>query len=370
MTDSLLIYKIGISLIPKIGVIHAKNLIAYVGSIEGVFKEKKSRLKSIPGIGETLADYIKNQNVLDKAKSETEYMKKNGIKALFFSDTEYPERLKHCNDAPMMLYVKGDIDFNKPKYISVVGTRNSTEEGKNNCIKLIQGFIEKKHYPVIVSGLAYGIDICAHRAALDNELKTIAVFAHGLDRVYPYLHQQIAEKIKHQGALVTEFCSGTKIDRNFFLRRNRIIAGLSDATIVVESGIKGGALVTADIAHSYNRDVLTYPGRVSDVYSAGCNMLIKSNKAALILEADDVEKILNWDVDKTRKKPLQKILFTDLSNEEETIVDFLKQSGQQSVDTISLNIKMPVSKVSSHLLNLEFTGLVKSHPGKIYSLIS
>lgn len=368
MNNSDLIYKIAIGQIPGIGSITAKKLIAYTGSIEGVFKQKTNSLLKIPGIGTYLANKITSQQVLQRAEDELTFIQKHNIKPLFYLDKDYPYRLKQCPDAPIVIYIKGDVEFNHSKIISIVGTRNATTQGYTNCYKLVADLAARKHEFIVVSGLAYGIDTEAHKASLQNNIKTVAVLAHGLDTIYPASHRKIAKDIVANGALVTEFLSKTKIDRNYFLQRNRIIAGLSDATIVVESAEKGGALVTADIANSYDRDVLTFPGRPSDQYSKGCNHLIKTHKAALIENAKDLEFILNWPSDSNPQKPVQKKLFEDLTETEQTIVDILKENGEIPIDIISLKTKLPINQISVNLLELEFNGIVKTLPGKVYAL--
>jgi DNA processing protein len=357
-------------MIPKVGSINAKKLIAYCGGIEAIFKQSKKALLKIPGIGDCLATEIINQKVLGKAEQEIEFIEKFGIKTLFYLDAEYPERLRQCDDGPIVLFVKGkqEINFNREKYISIVGTRKATDYGKQVCEKLITGLSEKGYTPIIVSGLAYGIDITAHKSALKNNLQTLAVLGHGLDIIYPISHRNVAKDIVETGALLTDFPSKTKFDRNNFIKRNRIIAGLSDATIVIESGAQGGALITADIANSYNREVFAVPGNVGSKYSEGCNQLIKANKAALIETADDVEFLLGWEPASIQKPPKQIVLFSELTDDEQKIVDYLKTVAQESIDLICIKTQMPVSKVSSLLLNLEFAGVVKSKPGKIYSL--
>jgi len=370
LKDSLLKYKIGIEMIPKVGSINAKKLIAYCGGVEAVFKQKKKELLQIPGIGEAVASEIVNQNILDKAEQEVEFIEKYGIKTLFYLDPEYPERLRQCDDGPIVLFIKGknNINYNRDKFISIVGTRKATSYGKKVTEELINGLVEKGYNPIIVSGLAYGIDIAAHRAALRSNLQTVAVLGHGLDTIYPSSHRNTAKDIVETGALMTDFPSSTKFDRNNFIKRNRIIAGLADATIVVESSSEGGALITADLANSYNREVFAVPGNVGQNYSLGCNQLIKANKAALIESADDIEFLLGWEPSDAKKPPKQIALFTEISKEEKKILECLKEVDQESIDIICIKTQMPVSKVSSLLLNLEFAGLVKSKPGKVYSL--
>ena len=369
MSENILQYRIAISLIPGIGSINAKKLIAYIGSVEGVFKEKKTSLLKIPGVGEVLANEIINSNVLSKAQEEVEFLSKYKIKTYFYLDDDYPGRLKHCEDCPILLYSKGSADFNNQKVVSIVGTRNATEYGKLFTEKLLAKMAESRHNPLIVSGLAFGIDICAHKAAMRNNLDTIAVLAHGLKSVYPSVHTKYAKEIVQHGALLTEFTSDIKADRSFFVRRNRIVAGLADATIVVESGEKGGALITADLANSYNRDVFAVPGRIDDVMSKGCNKLIKTNKALLLENIDDLEYIMGWEKQEGKPKNIQRELFVNVTDDEKLILDILSKNGELPIDSICFEVEMPVSKVSPLLLNLEFAGLIKGLPGKVYKLV-
>jgi len=254
-----LVYKIAISLIPGVGTVTAKKLIAYAGSIEAVFNEPASKLEKIPGVGSFLAKKVTTPGIIEKAEKEFEYIQKKNIKALYYLDEDYPERLKHCPDAPIILFLQGNLNLNQEKVISIVGTRNATERGKDICNKLVSDLAERKHNVVIVSGLAYGIDICSHKAALKNNLPTAAVLGHGLKTLYPASHKSVANEILKEGALISDFMSYEWAEKNNFVKRNRIIAGLADATIVVESAPKGGALITADLANSYNRDVFAFP---------------------------------------------------------------------------------------------------------------
>lgn len=368
MSDDLLHYKIGISLIPGIGSITAKKLIAYTGSIEGVFHEKKKNLLKIPGIGEALAESVVSQHVLSKAEKEVEFIQKYEISYYFYLDEDYPARLKNCEDGPIILYCKGKVNFNQGKVLSVVGTRNATDYGKECCNKLIDDLKARNHQVLITSGLAYGIDICAHRAALRNGYATAAVLGHGLATLYPAVHKATAKEITKQGALVSDFVSDTQPDKNTFVKRNRIVAGLADATLVIESGIKGGALITADLANSYNRDVFAFPGRTTDAYSKGCNWLIRSNKAAMVESVEDIEYLLGWDPPGTQKPAVQTELFVDIAPEDKLIVETLQEAGELPIDLICRRIDMPTSRVSAMLLNLEFAGIVRSLPGKVYRL--
>ncbi len=360
-------YKIAISLIKGIGPVLVRNLVAYLGDAEALFKEKESSLLKIPGIGSVQAGLIAKARPLERAEEELEYIQKNNIKASFFLDDSYPSRLRNCNDAPILLYHKGNHTLEGRKILSVVGTRKITEEGKINTFNLIKDIAAKFPEAVIVSGLAYGVDIFAHRAALECGLPTIAVLAHGLDRIYPRLHSHEADQLQSTGALVTEYTKNTNPDKPNFVKRNRIVAGMSDATIVVESAEKGGALITAYLAHSYNRDVLALPGRISDDYSKGCNKLIKKNVAALIEDANDIAYAMNWEVnDVTSQQARQLSLFELPKGDLGVVYNVLKQEREASVNLLGMKTGFSVGKVSSLLLQLEFDKIVKSLPGNMY----
>jgi len=290
-----LIYKIALSFIPNIGSVNAKKIISIAGSPKGVFDEKINVLSKIKGIGKKAENLKNKKQIFEYAEREIEFLIKNNYHYSFYLDEKYPHRLKNCTDAPINLFYSSNFDFNKSKIISVVGTRKATDYGKDVCNKLITELAENNHNVTIVSGLAYGIDVCSHKVALKNNLDTIAVMGTGLNRIYPALHKNIAHKISEQGCLLTEFTSQRPPEKTNFARRNRVVAGISDATIIVESGAKGGSLITADIANSYNRDVFAFPGKIGDEYSAGCNKLIKINKAALIESYKDIEYILGWE---------------------------------------------------------------------------
>jgi len=367
MNDDLL-YNIAITALPNIGDITAKKLIAYCGDAQQVLNEKKQVLEKIPGIGSVYAESIINgrDSALSIAEKEIKFIESNNIFPLFYLDKAYPNRLFHCEDAPVVLYAKGQINFNNPKVVSIVGTRKPTDYGKEFCEKIITQLVP--HDPLIISGLAYGIDIFSHKSALQNKLSTVAVLAHGLDRIYPAQHTSTSQQMLESGGLISDYKSGTNPDRENFPKRNRIVAGLSDLTIVIESSKKGGSLITAHIANDYNRDVFALPGRLSDSQSEGCNNLIKSHKAALIQSVKDIEYIMGWEVDKKRT-PSQTQLFVDLNEDEKMITHILAQQGKESIDNLALQAKLPMSKTASLLLALEFNGVVKSLPGKLYKLI-
>lgn len=370
MTSSSLVYNIGITLLPGVGAITAKNLIAYCGSSEAVFSEKRSRLEKIPGVGTILAETIHNSSIqkdaLERAEEEIRFIEKENIIPLFFTDTVFPKRLKECADSPVMIYTKGNMNLNAERIVSIVGSRRATAYGKKICEQLVDTF--STYNILILSGLAYGIDICAHRAALKNNVATVGVVAHGLDNLYPAEHYNTSEKMLENGGLVTEFMSGTKMNPEYFPRRNRIVAGNADATIVIEATAKSGALITAEIANSYDRDVFAVPGRLDDPSSEGCNLLIKANKAMLMQSAEDVIRVMNWDSETKKIKHTQQELFIPLSAEEETLVNILKQKEKAHVDDISHASGLAMSRTAALLLNLEFSGVIKSLPGKIYVL--
>lgn len=365
MSDSLK-YKIALTLIPSIGDILAKKLLTYCGNAEQIFREKKSTLEKIPGIGAAYAKAVISHSIFDRAEEEMRFITENKIQPIFYSDVAYPKRLTYCEDSPVMLYFKGQTNLNAEKVISIVGTREATDYGKELCEKLIAEL--GAHQVLIVSGLAYGIDTCAHRAALDNQLSTVCVLAHGLDKIYPSVNKPMANKMLESGGWLSDFTSKVIPDKENFPRRNRIVAGISDATIVIESKAKGGSLITAEIANSYNRDVFAFPGRVNDIFSEGCNNLIKQHKAALIQSAADIVYLLGWEKTNQVNAPVQKQLFIELKPNEELVVNLLKEKNQLAIDDLCLLSKLPMSSVSALLLTLEFSGIIKSLPGKMYRL--
>lgn len=358
-------HKIALGLIPRIGDINARKLVSHFGSVEAIFAEPYRNLIKIPGIGPGIAQYISDRSYLKTAEKEAEYVTKNDIRTCFYLDNDYPFRLRQCDDSPVMFFFKGDCDLDSARILSVVGTRNATVRGRELCEKILGGLAAGHPDLIIVSGLAYGIDICAHKAALANNLQTIGVLAHGFKTIYPAIHASTAKAMLKHGGLLTDFLSDALPERNNFLKRNRIIAGLSDATLVIESGIKGGALVTADIANSYNRDVFAVPGRPDDQWSAGCNSLIRSNKASLVESSEDIEYFLNWKPEK-EKPAIQRTLFSDLNDTERSIFELLMKEGELTIDSICRAIDIPVYKLSSLLLQMEFKGIVKCSPGNVY----
>lgn len=361
-----LLYTIALTHSAGIGDIIAKRLISHCGSVSEVFKTRKQQLLKIPGIGISVINALKDESNLKRAEKELAFIEKNRIKSYYFLDEAYPDYLKNCYDAPVLLFSKGNIELKNKKIISIVGTRQITAYGK----VVLEQFFEdiKYHDPVIVSGLAYGVDIYAHRLAVQHNLQTVAILAHGLDRIYPAVHKKYADRMLSNGGLMTDYRSETQPDRENFVKRNRIIAGISQATVVIESAEKGGSLITTDIANSYNRDVFAFPGRVTDTYSAGCNKLIKTNRAAALTSAKDLTYLLNWQED-TGVKAVQKQLFVELTEEEQHVYNYLLKEGKQQLDMIALHCNMPIFKMATMLLNLELKGVIKPMPGKIFEAV-
>lgn len=367
MTDQDLIYLLALQNVPKIGDITAKKLIAHCGSAEAVLKEKKAFLMKIDGVGSGILQDLYNKKHLMAAESELRFIRDSAIHALYFMDSDYPDKLKHCIDGPILLFQSGAVRLKKQRLISVVGTRRITSSGVAFCELLIETLAA--YNPVIISGFAYGTDITAQKAALKHDLQTVGCLAHGLNQIYPKTHKKYVAEVEKNGGFLTEFWSTSNPERENFLKRNRIIAGLSEATIVIESAEKGGSLVTADIANSYNRDVFAVPGRTTDSQSVGCNNLIKFQKAHLLSHPLDVPYILNWELEIEDKPAIQKQLFVELEGDEKIIYDFLKTLEPQLLDSIALECEMPIFKVAGLLLNMELKGVVRPLPGKLFEII-
>jgi len=370
MNDEECIYSIALPLIPGIGHIGAKRLVDGMGSATKVFKAPQDIAEQLPGINPAIAKTLDCPDILARAEHELEFIKKNRINCLTLQDESYPSRLRECEDAPLALFFKGNADLNRLHIICMVGTRRATDYGKQFCADFLHDLKALCPDVLVISGLAYGIDIHAHRAALANQLSTVGVLAHGLDRIYPSAHRKTAVDMLNEGGLLTEFSSGTTPDRYNFVSRNRIVAGMSDATIVVESADKGGSLITADLANGYHRDCFAVPGRVSDNTSKGCNELIRDNKAALIQSADDFVKAMGW-VDQTPKQTeeVQGELFPDLTEEEQKIVKILSAQGDLHINTLVVKADIPVNRTSALLFQLEMKGIVKALVGGVYHLL-
>jgi len=366
--SSELLYQLALTEVPNIGCVHAKILVTEFGEAEKIFKAKQSTLEKIEGIGVVRAKSLKSFTDFSKAEEEINFIEKYKITPLFLSDESYPKRLLNCYDSPTLLYYKGDADLNHSKIIAVIGTRNNTDYAKQQTDKLIKEL--KEQNVLVVSGMAYGVDAIAHKAAIKNNLSTVGVLAHGLDQIYPSEHTNLAKDIvKHKGGLLTEFRSKSKPDKHNFPTRNRIVAGMSDATIVMETGIKGGSMITAELANGYNKDVFAFPGKVSDTKSAGCNYLIKNNKAMLLTDAQELIEVMGWEEkDLKSKNRLQKELFIELSKDEKIIADILKEKEIVSIDEINFKSGLSSSGVAAAILTLELQGVVISLPGKLYKL--
>jgi DNA processing protein len=363
-----LLYEVAIGMIPGVGPQLTKMLISYCGSPEGVFKEKKGKLLKIPGIGQTTAEAILNQNVLGMAEKEIVLARNLGIQLIFYTSKTYPERLKNIPDAPSLLYYQGNADLNSKKVLSIVGTRNATAYGKDMIEQLVQDFSSHRDL-LIISGLAYGIDVYAHKAALNYRVPTVGVMASGINIIYPSLHRDIARKMTETGGIISEYRIYSKPEPARFPARNRIIAGLSDAVLVVEAAQKGGALITAELSNEYNRQVFAIPGNVGMKYSAGCNALIRDNKAHMVTSCADLEYFMNWDALQTKHAQSEQKDFSHLEGEAKEVIAFLEAQESILLDELSWKSQIPLARLASLLLNLEFDGIVKSLPGKKYKLI-
>lgn len=367
MNSTELLHILALLRVDGVGDIVAKRLIHHCGSAEAVFQAKKSHLKSIDGIGTVLLHNLKDTTVFQKAEQELAFIERERIKVLYYQDVSYPERLKHCVDGPVLLFGTGNFDFSNRRIVSIVGTRQITSYGIDFCKKLVEDLA--CFNPLIVSGFAFGVDIVAHQAAMEHELQTIGVLAHGMNQLYPKSHQKYVSKMEQNGGFMTEFWSTSNPDKENFVKRNRIVAGISEATIVVESAEKGGSLITATMANDYNRDVFAVPGRVTDRYSKGCNDLIKTQRAQVMTSAADLVYQLNWDLVDKAIPSIQKQLFVTLEAEEQLIYDYLQKQGKQLLDVIALTCNLPIFKTSSLLLTMELKGLIRPLPGKLFEVI-
>lgn len=363
-----LLYKVALTKIPLVGAVTAKNLISYCGGARAVFEARKKHLLKIPGIGDQTANHIIHQNVLTEAEQEIHYLEQENITPLFYLDADYPQRLRHYPDAPVMLFYKGSANLNTARTIGIVGTRKPTPQG----IAICEQFVEElsAYQPLIISGLAYGIDIAAHRKSLDIGLDTLAVLGHGLKRIYPAQHKKTALQMIKKGGILTEFASHVDPERENFPMRNRIVAGLCDALVVVETAKRGGSIITALLASGYHKDVFAFPGRVKDKYAQGCHYLIKNNLAQLIEGVDDLIKTTGWTLSPKGEtvKTKQRALFYALSEQEKVIVDAIQAVDEIGIDQLCAQMQLNHSDMASLLLNLEFQGILRSLPGKRYVL--
>lgn len=367
LTKQDLLYTLALQHVPNIGDIIAKRLIAHCGSAEAVLTEKKQHLLKISGIGKTVIADLHNPEHIKAAEREMDFIRNQNVEVAYFEEVHYPSKLKHCIDAPILLFSSGNIQLENRPTLSIVGTRQITTSGMAFCESLVEAL--SPYNPIIVSGFAYGTDITAHKAAIKNELQTIGCLAHGLNQIYPKVHKKYVAEVEKNGGFLTDFWSSDAFDRNNFLKRNRVIAGLSEATVVIESAEKGGSLVTADIAFSYNRDVFAVPGRTTDTQSAGCNNLIKYQKAHMLTNPLDVPYMLGWKLEDDLQPVIQKQLFVELEADEQRIYNYLKAENKQQLDVIALACNLPIFKVSSTLLNMELKGVIRPLPGKLFEVV-
>ncbi|MBA4134800.1 MAG: DNA-protecting protein DprA [Flavobacterium sp.] len=367
MNQNELFHLLALLQVEGVGDIMAKKLLNAFGSASAVFEAKPNQLRTVDGIGDVLVRKLKDKSIFEKATAEMQFIEHEGVRVLYFTDEAYPERLKHCIDGPVLLFGNGNFDFRNRKLISIVGTRQITAYGTEFCKKLLEDL--SFYNPIIVSGLAYGVDIVAHQTAMELQLQTVGVLAHGLNQIYPKSHKKFVAKMEQNGGFLTEFWSSSSPEKENFVKRNRIVAGMSEATIVIESAEKGGSLITANLANDYNRDVFAVPGRTTDKYSQGCNELIKTQRAQLITSAADLIYSLNWQLEEEKPKTIQKQLFVSLDAEEQKIYDFLLQNGKQLLDIIALECEYPIFRVSSTLINMELKGVVRPLPGKLFEAI-
>jgi len=361
-----ILHQIALTLVPHIGPVQAKILLSHLEPAE-IFAAKRSTLEKIDGIGRVRASSIKAFEKFSEAEAELAFIEKYSITPLFITDPAYPQRLLNCYDSPTLLYYKGTADLNAAKIVAVVGSRSHTEYGRQLTQTLIE---ELAAEPVLViSGLAYGIDAIAHKAAVKNGLATVGVMGNGLDKIYPAEHTTLArDMLKEGGGLLTEFRSQTQPDKHNFPARNRIVAGMSDATVVVETGSKGGSMITAELANGYNKDVFAFPGRVNDTKSEGCNGLIRHNKAILLTDARQLLQTMGWEASKPRTRKIQKELFIELTPEQKQILTLLKEKEAVHIDEINIRSGLSNSAIASAILTLELQQVILSLPGKMYQL--
>jgi DNA processing protein len=360
-------YEIAITMIPSVGPVLARQLINYCGTIEAVFTEQKRILKTIPGIGEEIASKITNaHSILVEAEEELQLMEKANIQYVFYQDRDYPSRLLHIPDAPLLLYTKGRIDLNPERSVSIVGTRKPTPYGKSVTEEIIDTI--SSYDVTVISGLAYGIDITAHRRCVESDIPTIGVMGSGMGCIYPDLHKPVAEKMMLKGGIITEFSYDTGPDAVNFPMRNRIVAGMCDVLVVVESGVKGGSMITAVLANDYNKDVAAVPGRRIDKSSSGCNHLIRNQQAHLVECGEDLINLMSWNK-KTKQQNYQADLFVEMDESEKKIYRLILDFGEKDIDTLAYESKSTPGELAAILLNLEFKGAIKSLPGKKYAAV-
>ncbi len=358
-------HQIGLTLLHNVGPIRARHLIELLGGIEPLFTMKYKELHAITGYKKSFFQEMNRAKALVDAETTLNFVLNNSVHPIFFTDSTYPRRLRNCQDAPLLLYQKGDIDLNVNHWVSVVGTRSATNYGKAIVRELIASFQGKGI--TVVSGLALGIDGYVHNYCLEYGVPTVAVLGHGFDRVYPFQHKELSNRINDSGALITEFIPGTTPDRENFPKRNRIVAGMCDATIVIESKPRGGSLITADLANGYNRDVFAFPGSVFAETSAGCNRLIRNDQAHLIQSSNDFLRYMSWDESDKNTNSIQSKMFVELTEDQKVIVDAIRAKPVH-IDMLSSVVAFPMSKLNASLTVLEMDGVIRQLPGKLYSV--
>jgi DNA processing protein len=359
--------QIALTYLQGIGSIRARVLLSKIPDISCLFSYSLGELEQTTGLSKKILKQINRGEALIKAEKQIDFILKNSLKTFFIQSPDYPRRLKQCEDAPMLLFGKGNLDLNPLHAVAIVGTRSATDYGREVCEKLIFSMVGKNI--LVVSGMAYGIDICVHQLCVKHNVPTIGVLGHGLDRLYPSAHKNTAQRMLETGGLLTEFYPGTLPDRENFPMRNRIVAGMCDATIVIESKNKGGSLITADLANDYSRDVFAVPGNIGQMYSEGCNKLISSSRAHLYLSPEHFLTWMDWGGAK-KTITAQREIFSLLSVDEKTMIELLQTEGEQHIDSLSYKSKMPISRTSVILFQLEMSGLVKALPGKKYVLVA
>ncbi|MBR5695876.1 MAG: DNA-processing protein DprA [Paludibacteraceae bacterium] len=366
--NSEILYQIALTMAKGVGVQTIRRLVSAIGSEKEVFQCPMKELEEIPGIGAVIAKSIKDPQLLKRAEKEIRFLQRTGAEAIPFGSDEYPQRMKECVDAPYILYTKGKMMLNGGHFIGIVGTRKMSPYGKSVCEEIVTSLAKKYPDLSVISGLAYGVDGCAHKKAVELGIQTIGVVGHGLDMIYPARHRALSNKMMERGGIVTEFRSECIVDKKNFVSRNRIIAGMCDVILVVESGEKGGALFTAEFANSYNKDVCAIPGRIGDLYSAGCNKLIKNNQATMVESAEEIEQLMNWDIKEKEHSAMNISRFMQLTEQERIVVEALQMESRMDMNQLVRKTAIPFSQLSSLLFDMEMKDIVCSAPGNIYFL--
>ena len=374
MTEQETLYTLALTRVPGLNLLHQHVLLREMGSATAVYEHRRDIMHVLSEANPRIVEALSlMDSLLPRAEEEIRFMEEGQIRCLGINDTDYPARLLECPDAPIALFYRGNADLNARHVVSMVGTRRITEYGRDICRNFVRQLSRLCPDVLVISGLAYGVDIQCHRAALENDLPTVGVLAHGLDQIYPYHHRDDAVRMLEHGGLLTEFMSRTNADKKNFVRRNRIVAGLSDATLVVESASKGGSLITAEIADSYDRDVFAFPGRLSDVYSEGCNELIRRNRASLVSSAESFVESMGWETVAELQQQLaagiQQDLFPDLSEEEQLVVNTLRKHEELQVNPLAIETGIPVGRLSSLLFTLEMKGVIRAMSGGMYRVV-